>query len=170
MKRKHLITQILSMVLGIMVGGFSHGDSNPSTPNPTTLKVTISSNTHGQYHVGDTLTTHLQTNEDGFVFCYYQDAWGKIVRIFPNRFRPDSAVQGNQIVILPAKSSGYKILFDKTGTEQVTCYASHQNIAISDIQPEDLSPLSVNSIDEIGDILRKQNPHLATATLNIVVH
>jgi hypothetical protein len=159
-------------------------DSNiKSAPDPTDrpqtlvadtsglpIGVTISSDTNGQYKINDTLTAQVQTTGDGFLYCYYQDITGAIARIFPNRFHPNPVIKSNSVMSLPAESSPFKIKFDQAGGEKIVCYASSRDMVVPPaVKGDDLTPLQVRSMDEIGNAFRQSNPQLAESTLDIVV-
>lgn len=135
---------------------------------PMTLK--LDSSTGGRYRVKDTLAARVQTNNDGVLYCYYRDVSGAIARIFPNRFSPNPFVKANQAMSLPPDNSPFKIKFDKSGREQISCYASDRDMALpANLKGADLTPLSVASMDEIANAFRKSNPSVAEAKLDISI-
>jgi hypothetical protein len=134
------------------------------------IGVTISSDTNGQYKINDTLTAQVKTTGDGFLYCYYQDITGAIARIFPNRFNPNPVIKSNSVMSLPAESSPFKIKFDQAGGEKIVCYASSRDMVVPPaVKGDDLTPLQVRSMDEIGNAFRQSNPQLAESTLDIIV-
>jgi peptidoglycan hydrolase-like protein with peptidoglycan-binding domain len=142
-----------------------------AAPQSTPINLTITSDTNGRYQINDTLLAHVQTSSDGFLYCYYQDVSGSIARIFPNRFNPNPFIKGNNLMSLPSEKSPFKIKFDKTGNEQLACYASNHDLAVpSNIKGEDLTPLQVGSMGDIGNAFRKTDPKLSEAKLDIIIH
>jgi peptidoglycan hydrolase-like protein with peptidoglycan-binding domain len=143
--------------------------AEPSTISPISL--TLNSDNDGNYQLNEVLRANVQTTGDGFLYCYYQDVSGTIARIFPNRFNPSPVIKGNSPMLLPSEQAPFKIKFDHAGNERVTCYADSRDIVgIPDnVKGEDLKPLQIRSMDEIGKAFRTLNPRLAEATLNITV-
>ncbi len=150
-------------------------DTPPKTivtdkPQSLPITATITTDTNGKYQTGDTLTARVKATGDGFLFCYYKQISGEIARIFPNRFDPNPAIKGDTEVFLPSKSAPFKIRFFKPGNESITCYASHIDMAVPEnIKGEDLAPLNIRTMDEIGAAFKKSSPQVSKAVLEIVI-
>ena len=43
----------------------------------------------------------VQSTQDAYVYCYYQDSKGTVARIFPNRFQPDSLLHAGVQIQVP---------------------------------------------------------------------
>ncbi|KOR32017.1 hypothetical protein TI05_09910, partial [Achromatium sp. WMS3] len=139
-------------------------DQPPSLP----ITATITTDTNGKYQTGDTLTARVKATGDGFLFCYYKQVSGEIARIFPNRFDPNPAIKGDTEILLPSKSAPFKIRFFEPGNESITCYASHIDMTVPEnIKGEDLQPLSIRTMDEIGAAFKKSNPEYILALFSL---
>jgi hypothetical protein len=106
------------------------------------------------YHVGDSMTLHLQPTQDAYLYCYYQDDAGRVSRIFPNRFQPDAFVPARvQVAVPPAGNSAFSIRFEQPGAlEQVACLAVDREAGPL-LPPEliqlDLEPLPLRGLDNV---------------------
>lgn len=137
------------------------------------LRLTMSSDRGPQpiYRPGEVLKAVVETNQDGFLYCYYKDAGNSVARVFPNRFQPDPFIKGGRPMAVPGEGVPFKIKFDQPGArEQVVCVASERDVAIPDaLKGTDLMPLKVGSTAEVIQAFRQSNPTAADAKLDIVV-
>jgi peptidoglycan hydrolase-like protein with peptidoglycan-binding domain len=137
---------------------------------PMTVKLDSDRGPRPNYKPKEFLQARVSLSSDGILYCYYRDNAGTIARIFPNRFHPDAFVRAGQPFSLPPDGSPFRIRFDKSGQEQVVCYASDKDLPIpANLKGADLTPLKVVSIDEISVAFKKSNPNVAEAKLDIVV-
>lgn len=153
----------------------------PSKPQQVVARpiaVTMTSDKNpNSYSVGETMTIRLSLSRSGFPYCYYQDANGSIVQIYPNRFQseklvsagrsltiPDPAVSGNFVIRLPRAGAGEKFL----------CLATDTDIGPMlppPLRVKDLSPIGVRTLDEVLQMIRgvTQSGTLGNARLNVAV-
>lgn len=111
------------------------------------------------YHVGESMTLQVQPTRDAFVYCYYQDSEGTVVRIFPNRFQPDAFLHaGAATAIPPAGQRAFEIRFDQAGGhEQVACLAADREVGLSlpvALKRQDLEPLPLHGLDDVATQFR----------------
>ena len=107
------------------------------------------------YRVGESMTLQVQPTRDAFVYCYYQDSEGTVVRIFPNRFQPDALLHvGTATAIPPAGQRAFEIRFDQAGGhEQVACLAADREVGLAlpaALKRQDLEPLPLHGLDEVA--------------------
>ncbi len=82
----------------------------------------------GSVGFGDKVDLVVQANADAYLNCYYQQADGGIVKIFPNRYRARYWVYAGQQIELP-DNARFQIVADTAGaTEQFMCLASREDI------------------------------------------
>jgi len=115
---------------------------------------------HPQFQVNEALVVEARTNQDGFLYCYYQDGDGAVARIFPNRFQPDAFVQANRkIEIPPGPKPPFAIRFDRARVkEAVSCIASPLEFGLKlpdRLKAQDLAPLPVRNLDEVVESFRR---------------
>jgi hypothetical protein len=95
---------------------------------------------------GQTVVVRLETTTDKFVYCFYKDGYGRVMRIFPNRFQSNDFVPAGQSVeIPPGPERPFNIRLDKAGqVEAIACLASSTKVdpdLIGDAKNNDLAPI-----------------------------
>lgn len=125
--------------------------------------------TKPSYKVGDFLNMKLSLNAPGTAYCYYQDANRKTARIFPNQFFSNPRLNAGGVMLLP--NGGFKIKFDRPGREYVACIGSDLDLAVPQglVGAKDLTPLPVNSLDDVLGQFKKNNPAATVSLIEITV-
>jgi hypothetical protein len=131
----------------------------PSEPTPVEIIVRSDQGEHPTFRANDLLVVEAQTNRDGFLYCYYQDADGSVARIFPNRFQPNAFVRGGAAVqIPPGPTRPFNIRFDKgRAREAVACVAAPVELGLQlpqRLKTHDLAPLPVHGLDDLIEDFR----------------
>ncbi len=129
---------------------------------PLSIDLSTANGPSPTYQVGQKLKMRVAVSQDSYLYCYYQDARGSIARIYPNQFRPDPYVVGRQAFDLPSEVALYDIVFDQPGAqEEVACVASYKEVGMSvpeNLKIADLTPVPVNTLDEVVNIYRRLDP------------
>ena len=77
------------------------------------------------FEAGEVLRFTVGVAEDAWVYCYYEDHAGTVVRVFPTRFQAEPKVQAGAWVQIPSRLAGYEIVVEESGaSEQVACVAT----------------------------------------------
>ena len=136
------------------------------------------------YRSGESAQLKLNTSVDAHIYCFYKPADGSIVKIFPNRFSPDSKIKEKQAFVIPADRR-FEIKLDNKGTfEKVLCMASYNDIEKNlpfELREKNLQPVStirlqktfrrqVASLDDIYQIYKNASdvvPLKKTITMEI---
>lgn len=134
-------------------------DAVPAAEPPVEVAVTSDQGEHPTFRLDDLLVVEAQTNRDGFLYCYYQDADGSVARIFPNRFQPNAFVHGGAAVqIPPGPARSFSIRFDKRrAREAVACVAAPIELGLQlpqRLKTHDLAPLPVHGLDDLIEDFR----------------
>lgn len=105
----------------------------PAPSAPPQLTLTSTRGPQPSLRAGEALVVHATPSADGFLYCYYADADGKVARIFPNRFQPDAFVEANrQVEIPPGPQPPFNIRMERGGaTETIACVASPQEVGLA---------------------------------------
>lgn len=100
---------------------------------PPDLALTSTRGPQPSLRAGEALVVQATPSTDGFLYCYYADAGGKVARIFPNRFQPDAFVEANrQVEIPPGPQPPFNIRMERAGaTETVACVTSPQEVGLA---------------------------------------
>lgn len=124
------------------------------------LVVGLSANKPGsQFSPGEPVSLRISSNTAGFLYCYFRDATGSIVRFFPNRFiRGDGFIGENSEILLPGEMP-FSITTDDNGRrENVTCFVTTRNIFTelpASMRKQDFEPLDVVSDGDIVATFQK---------------
>jgi hypothetical protein len=123
-------------------------------PGPPQLALDTGRGPRPAFRAGEDLVVRARPQQDGFVYCYYQDASGAVARIYPNRFQPDAFVHGGTQVDIPPGAPGpFQIRFEQAGSqEMVACVASDLELGLKlpeSLKAKDLEPLPVRSVDDV---------------------
>lgn len=121
------------------------------------------------YKVGETLKVHLFPTKSVVSYCYYEDATTNIVRIFPNKFTPNSILNGNQK--FPLAQNGFKIQFDRPGVERIACVSSDKIMRVPETLAgfQDFQKIPNFSIERILLEYAKSNPEVKQTSMRIMV-
>ncbi|MFN3076348.1 MAG: DUF4384 domain-containing protein [Alphaproteobacteria bacterium] len=136
---------------------------------PIPVRVTSDRGDAPTYRAKETLTASVELGRNAFLYCFYQDADNVIVRLFPNRFQPNAYVTARSVALSSDRTPA-KIRFDKAGRERVACMASDVDVAMpAELKQKDLTPLKVESLDQIGGIFRAASPRTSESRLEVSV-
>lgn len=91
---------------------------------PAGLYLTTDPDGASTYRIGDRLGLRLQTNFDAYVYCYYGQADGRVIPIFPDGEAGGGRVAGNRAYRLPDELR----ITHPSGTETVTCFATDRDV------------------------------------------
>ncbi|MDD4928552.1 MAG: DUF4384 domain-containing protein [Gallionella sp.] len=136
---------------------------------PFNVRVDTDKGSQPVYKIGDVLNMNVYATSAGSVYCYYEDAGKNTARIFPNQFLANPRIIPNSVIRLP--SGGFKIRFDKAGTERVACLGSDLEVVVPSVLvgSRDLVPLPVKSLDEVVSQFRAVNPSLVVGEVEMTV-
>ena len=126
-----------------------------------------------EYNVGDNLVFTVRSRFDIRLSCYYRDPDGSVIRMYPNRFAPQSTIGAGELVHIPA-SDEWALQATRSGaTDSVMCLSVEpdQEIAMSRFESApDLEPLSVSGFDELLNELKLQTgitPHTQRLSIRV---
>ncbi len=123
---------------------------------------------------GEAFNIMVSTQQDAYLYCYFEDQNGEIIRFFPNRFKSDSFVSKDKPIILPGESP-FNLNASKDGiSERLACFATSDDILShlpSEIAGVDFETLPVQSLEEVKDIyLKMKDVDVADAIFDIRVY
>ena len=140
---------------------------------PISVNLTTPRGPAHRYATGEAIGLTLRSNADAFAYCYYQDGAGRIARIFPNRFAPDPYLPARQPLYMPG-AAPFDLVPERVGAiEEVLCVAAGSEIGRqlpASLMAEDLTPLPVQSMDEVDRLLREASPNgIASSRVKITI-
>ena len=123
----------------------------PARVEPRTLAI-APLHSDGRYRPGESIRLQVNASHDAHVYCYLQDETGRIVRFYPNRFRPNAQVTAVAPLDLPG-TMRFEILANSRGqAETVACFAGAKDL-LAQLPPEvvgtDFAKLPVASPAEV---------------------
>ena len=124
------------------------------------------------YYIGDTMRMVVQVSRDSHLHCFDQQSDGTVIRIFPNRFHPDSFLAAGKSVFIPNESMKFSFRFaPPAGIEHIRCVAVGRDIA-RDLPPgiamKDFVPLPVGDLAGITRAFQAL-PDAAVSQVSMVV-
>ncbi|CAK0770142.1 conserved exported hypothetical protein [Gammaproteobacteria bacterium] len=138
------------------------------------IGISLRSDRDPPYQKGDSVSIHLTTNRQAYVYCYYQDTVGHVARIFPNRSQSNPFINAGQTIEIPGKAP-FRITMDKSeSVERFACIATPNEIGFSmpeNFKVADLTP--IQKVDSINELIRQLRgiggADMASEILNISV-
>ena len=105
------------------------------------------------YNTGESITLQVQSAQDTYLHCFYQQANDTVVKVFPNRFRQSAVIRGGDVVAIPDGQMPFKLKFDQPSSQEAfSCIAAAEDLSQVlplEIVDRDLEPIPVNSLDDI---------------------
>lgn len=148
--------------------------TGPMVAASAPISISMQSDRNPPYNKGDSISINFSTNRQAYVYCYYQDSFNRVARIFPNRSQSNPFVSPGQSIEIPGKAP-FKITLDKENTtERFACIATPNEIGFN--MPEnfkiaDLTP--IQGVESANELLRQIKPvggaDMTSAMLNIQV-
>jgi hypothetical protein len=100
-------------------------DPGPRNPEPAFLVRAEVNKSMRDYREDDEISVRVATEEDAYVYVWYQQADGQILQIFPNKYQPKNLVPARQTAEIPARDDTYRWhVAAPFGTERIKVLAS----------------------------------------------
>ena len=119
-----------------------------------------------RYRVGDKIEVNVSPNRTADVFCYYENAKGKIWQVRPNKFQPRTTLGARETARIPGTPRFDLVLDTAPATEKLMCLATPAETAGAIVQRlpntatrTDLQPLAARSLDEIEEAFLRIVPN-----------
>lgn len=105
------------------------------------------------YNTGESITLKVQSAQDTYLHCFYQQANNTVVKVFPNRFRQSPVIRGGSVVAIPDGQMPFRLKFDQPSSQEAfSCITSSEDLSQLlplEIVDRDLEPIPVGSLDDI---------------------
>ena len=120
------------------------------------------SSAHGKnplYRIRENLHLLVQTNRSAWLYCFYVQADGSVIRIFPNKYRRDARITGETLQKIPGDYLPFDFPFiGNPGIELVKCFATTRDVERD--MPlvfgyPAFSPLSIDLAAQVPIVFRK---------------
>ena len=111
------------------------------------------------YRVGQKMELFIELSKDSYLYCFYRQANGKIMKIFPNRYHKSALIAAMSLKRIPDASMKFVwVIKASLGTELVKCYAFDRDVSKklpAVIRKIDFESLPYRSLNGITRDLRK---------------
>jgi hypothetical protein len=143
-------------------------------PGPVELRLSSARGKDPLYRIGENLQLLIQTAQDAWLYCYYRQSDGRIVKIFPNPFHEDPRIPGGTIHSIPGDIAPFDLKFTEPGgIEVIKCFATGQDVT-DELSPpfgrNALRPLPVGAGSKLPSVFRRlDSGGISEASLVITV-
>jgi|GEM_PF-1320575 len=94
---------------------------------PLILNLTTNRGVSPVYRAGELMSIRVSVSTDAHVYCYYQQASGEVLKLFPNRYVPNAKVSADTELFIPG--GHFRLIPEKPRSkEQIMCMASYTDI------------------------------------------
>jgi serine/threonine-protein kinase len=114
-----------------------------------------------RYRAGERIRLQVATSADAHVYCYLQDESRQILRIYPNRFSPDSRVAARQPLSIPGRMRFELVANRKKTLETVACFAAERDLIAelsAAVVGAEFERLPVVSLDDVARAFARVAP------------
>ncbi len=81
------------------------------------------------YHIGDKLNLLVQLESDAWLYCFYRQADGRMLKIIPNQFHREALVKSGRVLTLPGQIMPFDLnIGEPPGIELVKCFALSRDV------------------------------------------
>lgn len=125
---------------------------------PISLRIRSNKGADPVYTVGQKMVLFIEVSRDSYLYCFYRQSDGSIMRIFPNRLHKSAFIAGNVDQHIPSAAMAFDwIVQEPTGIEIMKCFAFDRDI--TDELPKlvrklDFEPLPYRTLAALGSDLR----------------
>ncbi|MBC8451942.1 MAG: DUF4384 domain-containing protein [Rhodospirillaceae bacterium] len=125
---------------------------------PISLRIRSNRGANPIYRTGQKMVLFIEAGRDSYLYCFYRQADGAIMRVFPNQFHRNAFVAGGRDLHIPGPSMRFDwIVEPPTGIEIMKCFAFDRDIADELprlVQKLDFKPLPYRSLADLSRDLR----------------
>ena len=126
------------------------------------------------YNIGDKLNLLVRLDQDAWMYCFYRQADGKMLKIIPNQYYENPFIKGGNIQTIPGPRLPFDLnIGEPAGVELVKCFAVSRDI--TDDLPRELRSLDFPVLPDGMDFRlpaifrRLQNVAVSEASVVITV-
>jgi len=122
---------------------------------------------------GEAFNIKITTQQNAYIYCYFEDQNGEVVRFFPNRFTDTAFISAQSAIVLPGEE-GFKLSASMDGvSERIACFSAVRDIfrlLPEAVKGKDFEKLPVTSLEQVRDLfVRDKNMIISDSFFNIRV-
>ena len=125
---------------------------------PISLRIRSNKGADPVYSIGQKMVLFIDVSRDSYLYYFYRQSDGSIMRIFPNRLHKSAFIAGNVDQHIPSAAMAFDwVVQEPTGIEIMKCFAFERDI--NDELPRlvrklDFEPLPYRALAELRSIRR----------------
>ena len=151
-------------------------DTPPTANSPSGIALRLSS-VRGRdptYRIGETLDLLIELDRDAWLYCFYLQVDGRLIKLFPNIHHRVARLVGGQQHKVPGALYPFDLdIVEPPGTELLTCFATTRNVEADlpvDLRRMEIAPLPEDVALGVAEIFRNiPDVGMTEASLTITV-
>jgi hypothetical protein len=157
-------------------GDFQHLRENDGL-GPFNFQLTSTRGKNPIYRIGEDMALMLRVGENAWTYCFYHQADGKVIQIFPNphfwREFKSPLLAGGRVHFIPGKKLfPFDLKVTKpVGQELIKCFGASRDVTLDlpkDLRGKSLSPIAQNRVKNLSRLFRSF-PYVAISEASLVV-
>lgn len=125
---------------------------------PIALHIGSARGVNPVYHLGQRLVVFVEASRASHLYCFYRQADGAVMRVFPNRHHRDARIAGGELQRIPGPDMQFDWIVGRpTGTELMKCYAFDRDVWAElpeAVRAADFEPLPYRSVEALTGVMR----------------
>ncbi len=134
------------------------GDETPDGTGPVALELSSGRGHDPIYRIGEKLNLLIKLDQGAWLYCFYHQADGSLLKILPNLHHTDPFLPGGRVHAVPGEIFPFDLnVTEPPGVEHVTCYAMTRDVTAdlpAALQREEVSPLPPGTVSRLREIFR----------------
>ena len=145
-----------------------------ATPKPLALWLSTTRGDMPAFTIGETFDLSVELSRDAWLYCFYSQVDGKVIKLFPNPYHEDAWIKGGRVHSIPGAIYPSELAFtEPPGNELLTCFAADRDVRTNlppALQAPDLSALPPGVDSRLHELFAGlANVTIAHASLPITV-
>ncbi len=151
-------------------------DPPPTADSPSRIALRLSS-ARGRdptYRIGETLDLLIELDRDAWLYCFYLQVDGRLIKLFPNIHHRVARLVGGRQHKVPGALYPFDLdIIEPPGKESLTCFATTRNVEAdlpAELRRMEFAPLSEDVALGVAEIFRNiPDIGMTEASLTITV-
>lgn len=140
--------------------------------DPIVLRLSSARGHQPTYQIGEKLDLLIELNRDAWLYCFYLQGDGRLIKFFPNVHHRVAWLAGGRKHRIPGEIYPFELnITEPPGKESLTCFAANRNITSElpkELQGTEMSPLPLGTAKQLAEIFRNIPDAAVTETSMII--
>lgn len=98
-------------------------------PKPLSLRLSTAHGDIPAFTIGETFDLTVELSRDAWLYCYYRQVDGTVIKFFPNPHHEDAWLKGGRVHRIPGAIYPFDLAFaEPPGNELLTCFAADRDV------------------------------------------